>query len=324
MPIDNSNLPKFPNDQFVHRSDLRRVTDALEKLSRDFANIYPMGGTNLQNSDFFIEMWPGIVKSNAGTGGNTAQYNVQAAVTKEGLTPSQQWKCRVDTMTGLAETVVATNLFELSASQMPVGTNAVASGQAVMVFAFCNRGGNGSNSETLYVFSHLPSVGYPCKITAVDAAAQYTATIYSGTTTAVSGTALSMPAGLTAGATVTVCNLDENALTGNRLAIGSWVYAYPTSSPTVFWTHGGVGSRSTPKSLPYSDPTSTTADTATWDRDTDGVALNLTDPRIVWDPDALLLHVFTRKKYYDARGFLYHVDGEVDAPVTFTNCTAGS
>jgi hypothetical protein len=182
-----------------------------------------------------------------------------------------------------------------------------------------------STQWALVRFGPGPGVGgYPCKITAVDAAAQYTATIYAGTTTAVAGTALSMPAGLTAGATVTVCNLDENALTGNRLDIGSWVYAYPTSSPTVFWTHGGVGSRSTPKSLPYSDPTSTTADTATWDRDTDGVALNLTDPRIVWDPDALLLHVFTRKKYYDARGLIYHVDGEVDAPVTFTNCTAGS
>jgi hypothetical protein len=256
-----------------------------------------------------------IVKLTAASGTGGGVYNATAFYAKTNGTSTSL----VDSDLGTAgASVIAWNLAEVGSSS-PAISSFPAYGLGVLA------GLNASSGKPVYAFSAAARSGTPAKITAADSGAgQYTATLYAGTTTAISGTALSLPAGLTAGATVTVANLDESGLTGNRLAIGSWVYAYPTSSPTVFWSHGGVGSRDTPKSLPYSDPTSTTADTTTWSRDTDGLALNLIEPRIVWDSTALVLHVFTRKKYFDARGLLYKVDGEIDAPVTFTNCTAGS
>jgi hypothetical protein len=163
---------------------------------------------------------------------------------------------------------------------------------------------------------------------------EYDGTLYAGKST-IDGTDLTLPQGLTAGASVLIVNLEEdsgitdhlgNAMEpgSHRLKAGTYVHGtiYGMSKEATprpqFFVRGGVGDTGSPINLVSSG--NSAADVHDWSRLRDGVPVGLVPlGQVFWDTTEGKLYQYSRTVDFDSRGLLYHVGAEernvIDLPV---------
>lgn len=170
-------------------------------------------------------------------------------------------------------------------------------------------------------------------------AGKYNGTIYLPPTTDDGTGDLTMPDGMTAGASCLIINVEEDSGTPgagtasatNRLATGSYVVgtyggmsAETPPRPTII-VRGGYGINTSPQFLPHGSYGS--PNTQTWNRQSsatyNGVPVQFDACWIGWDSSSGTLFSMTRTPVYDARGVLFSVSGEVQAVIdTSTACAS--
>lgn len=337
MPHINSDLPAFADNTPVTRADLRRLVMGLTGLSGDVANKYVQGGTYPATSRFVIEVFPAKIESqyqeSLGNTVPTAQYNMTRTVTKEGSSQTALWATRTENIPGIALDFVATNYAELDPDGNPTG-NSLSAGQQVLIFAVWNRDQvtvNASGTPTtktvntkFYVFYFEPTFPATAKIISnvSGAAGKYNGTIYAIPTTDDGTGDLTLPDGLTVGASCLVIYTQEDSANGtatatHRLEIGSYpVGTYGGMSeetpprPTII-IGSGRGRKDSPTVLNDNTGGGVDALADTWSRETNGTPVDeWRMTRVFWDTGADILYGYLRMYSYDACGVHYATSAE--------------
>jgi len=175
-----------------------------------------------------------------------------------------------------------------------------------------------------YVFTQPPTRSVVVQISSsASGGGKYNGYILSGSSTAVSSGTLSMPEGLTAGATCLILNEEETGQSGNRLASGSYAVGQVvgnTSGTPIVMIRGALGSTTSPTSISGSG---TSADSTTWSRSSDATPASvILQTRTVWDSTAGVLYGYQRTLSFDARGLLTSVSAETQVTIdTPTACS---
>lgn len=216
---------------------------------------------------------------------------------------------QTDSLPGLQQCLTATNLAELAA-----GTHRLVKGTVVQVFALYTRAG-----KRLYVFNQPPPDGAIVQIGgAAGGGGKYTGQILVGDSTAVSAGNLAMPEGLSAssGPSALILNEEENGLTGNRIAPGSYAVgqiAGNSNGTAIVVIRGGSGATAGATGL---DGSGVTPDSSSWSKASDGTPLDVwVQTRTYWDSGSGTLFGYLRQFSFDARGLLYAVSGETQITV---------
>lgn len=170
----------------------------------------------------------------------------------------------------------------------------------------------------------------------------YDGTVYTGSPSLDGQSDLTMPAGMTAGPSVLIANLDEaspqsdmfgNAMAGgtSRLQTGTPVkgsiFGMSDENPPrpIFWTGGGVGDMVS-NLVTFDLLSPLTVDARKWARLIDGVGINVfLQTRFVWDDTNDQFIGFQRQLSFDANGRLFRVGPEEQfVPTTFIKCNTSS
>lgn len=177
----NRDIPEFPDNETVHRSDLRLLGSRFEKLANDFASRYATGGYTPGSDRFTFTYFPAIVYlpyyRSLDEPQPSAQYVMIRAIATTGLDTFDRWNTQQETIPGIAENFVATNYAELNINGNATG-NSVPSGQQVMVCGVWNRnevtqeGGTVKPKSTnliAYIFYFAVGISTPLLIKSVNA-----------------------------------------------------------------------------------------------------------------------------------------------------------
>lgn len=226
---------------------------------------------------------------------------------------------QTDTLPGVAQCLTATNLAELA-----VGTHRLIAGTVVQVFALYTRVG-----KKLYVFNQPPADGVVVQISGgASGGGKYTGQVLAGDSSAVSAGNLAMPEGMntSSGPAALILNEDETGLNGHRIAMGSYAVgqvAGNSNGTAIVIIRGGQGATASPTTLGDGSGGSSSADSASWSKASDGTPLNVwVQTRTVWDSSSGTLYGYLRNLSFDARGVLYAVSGE--SQITIDVATACS
>lgn len=272
-----------------------------------------------------VEQFVGVIRNapasdRPGADYSDARYYIDRAVPAPDSSCTKLLTTTVDTLAGIRGTITATNLAEVADN-----THLLPSGTLVQVFALYARGGRGAK---VYVFNRPPVQTVIVQITSAAPAGEYNGKILSGGAAASSGTAFTMPAGMSAPASedALVLNLEESALSGHRLANGSYALGVVRGSTgdtpprSIVVIRGGVGRTDSPTTLGSASAGSETADGATWSKASDATPVNVyVVSRVVYNPSGdQALYSFVRMMSFDARGLLVSVGAETRVTVDTT------
>ncbi len=272
----------------------------------------------------FAEQFLGVIRagpcgSTSGSNYSDARYYIDRA-TPGNMGQTQLLSAGADTIPGIAQCLVATNLAEVSGK-----THLLPAGTLVQVVGFYSRS---SPPAKLYVFNTPPTPVVVVKLTGAAAGAgEYNGRILGGTSSASPATALSMPAGMTTPAAdnALVLNVEEDAVSGHRLktntfALGCVVGMTTEATPRwIVMVRGGYGETTFPATLGDGTGGALSADSASWSKAGSGTPINLwIQTRTFWDTSGAVLYAYLRELSLDARGLLIAVSGETRITVDTT------
>lgn len=283
----------------------------------------------------WVDQFVGIVRAGPPSPGMGADYNdarywIDRAVVDPGTPPRGALRADIDALSGVGQTITATNLAELAG-----GTHLLAAGTLVQVWGINPR--SSSPGTKVYGFNLPPTRSVAVRITtASSGAGEYSGVILEGMASATAGSNLAMPMGMTMGLTgagadnALILNVDESGETGNRLAAGSYavgiVAGVTAESParSIVLMGGGVGSTAGAGTLGGTTDASETAQTTSWSRAASAMAVNLwVVSRVVYNAGGdRSLYAFLREMSFDARGLLTAISAETRVTVDATEACA--
>ena len=268
----------------------------------------------------FVEQFAAIIRnkpcaSNAAADYTDERYYLDRAIPAAGSSSTRALSVQTDALPGLAQCLTATNLAEVSDK-----THLLQVGMVVQVFALYARSGT-----KLYIFNQPPADAVVVEITGAAAGGgKYTGRILSGASSAVGAGNLAMSEGLTVPAIddALICNEEEDALAGHRLAIpcyGIGRVVGISQGLTVVMIRGAKGATNSPTSLGDGTGGAVAADTTSWSKASNGTPVTVwVQTRTVWDSTGGVLYAYLRSFSFDARGLLASVSAEnritVDVP----------
>ena len=272
----------------------------------------------------FAEQFLGVIRtgpcsSSSASNYTDARYYIDRA-TPGVIGATQIVGAAADTIPGIRQCLVATNLAELSGK-----THLLAAGTLVQVVGFYSRS---SPPAKLYVFNAPPTPIVVVKLTgSASGAGEYNGRILGGASSALPASALVMPAGMTipAADNALVLNTEEDGISGHRLKANTFAVGCvvgTTSETPARWivmVRGGYGETGSPTALGDGTGGALAADSGSWAKSTSGTPLNLwIQTRTFWDTGGNILYAYLRQLSLDARGLLVAVSAETRITVDTT------
>jgi len=269
----------------------------------------------------FVEQFTAIIRTspcatNVTSDYSDARYYLDRAVPTTS-SATLVLSTKVDALPGVAECLTATNLAELAGA-----THLLPAGTVVQVFSLYTRSGT-----KIRVFNLSPPDGVVVMITGTaSGGGKYTGNILTGPSTAVTSGNLSMPEGMSVGASALILNEEEDGLSGNRLQIPCFavgVQAGSSGGTAIVLIRGGIGATSGPTTLGDGTGGSVSADGSTWNKSTDGTPLDVwVQTRTFWDTSTGTLYGYLRKLSFDARGVMYAASAETQITIDVATACA--
>jgi hypothetical protein len=170
-----------------------------------------------------------------------------------------------------------------------------------------------SPASAVWRFDHTPTSDVIVQITGTDTGdAQYIGNVIGGATSAVSGTAFSLPGGMSTGVAALICNLDEQGLTGHRVKqcfLPGKLMGWTSAGSAIVFVHGGVGSVIGSSANQINQVPGLSGFGASWSRSGTPGGTQLMLYGTVWNPSTSALEGVGITITLDARGMVTSIAG---------------